>query len=243
MKLSVAQIRSIAGDIPANLAKHVDAIHRAAELGAEVILFPELSLTGYEPTLAGQLAARADDSRFDGLQSLSDSHQIVICAGMPLKVERGIEIGMLLFQPDSPRQTYSKQLLHADELPYFVSGTSQVLLRKGEHTLAPAICFESLQPQHAQAAANLGANLYLASVAKSASGVTRAYNHFPLIARQHNMIVAMSNCLGPSDNFLGVGRSAIWNSQGELLGQLDDQHDGVLVVDTLTTKCTLAFLG
>ncbi len=175
MKLAVAQIRLVAGDIPANLAQHVDAVYRAVELGAELVLFSELSLTGYEPTLAQRLAAQTYDSRFDRLQTLSDSHAIVICAGMPLAVDTGVEIGMLLFQPGSPRQTYSKQLLHADELPYFVCGKSQTLLRRDDYTLAPAICFESLQPQHAEAAANLGADVYtLASGSSSCASAAVA---------------------------------------------------------------------
>lgn len=240
MKLAVVQIRSIAGDIPGNLAKHIDAVYRAVELGTELVLFPELSLTGYEPTLAQRLATQANDSCFDRLRTLSDSHAIVICSGMPLIVDTGVEIGMLLFQPGSPRQTYAKQFLHADELPYFVCGNGQTLLRKGGHTLAPAICYESLQPQHAEAAVSLGADIYLASVAKSAAGVAKAYGYYPLIAKQHNMAVVMANCLGPCDNFIGAGRSAAWNSKGEFVGQLDDRLEGVLVFDTVTQEIATA---
>lgn len=240
MKLSVAQIRSIAGDVPANLAKHVDAVHRAVELGAELVLFPELSLTGYDPALASRLATRMDDSRFDPLQTLSDAHAVVICAGMPLAADLGIEIGLLLFQFGTPRQAYSKQLLHADELPYFVCGDGQTLVRKGGHTMAPAICFESLQPQHANEAASLAADVYLASVAKSAAGISKAYTHYPLIAKRHNLTVVMANCLGPSDDFIGAGCSAAWNSQGKLVGQLDDRQEGVLVFDTVTQDIAIA---
>jgi predicted amidohydrolase len=53
------------------------------------------------------------------------------------------------------------------------------------------------------------------------------------LAKKHNMTVVMSNCVGPSDNFVGAGSSAIWNSQGELVGQLDAKKEGVLVFDTL----------
>jgi predicted amidohydrolase len=157
-----------------------------------------------------------------------------------LVVDTGVEIGMLLFRPGSPRLTYSKQLLHEDELPYFFCGSGQTLLRRRGHTLTPAICFESLQPQHAEAAASLGAGIYVASVAKSAAGVAKAYHHYPLIARQHNVTVVMANCLGPSDNFVGAGGSAVWNSQGELVRQLDDRHEGVLVFDTATQKVDTA---
>lgn len=240
MRLSVAQVRSTAGDILANLAKHEEAVRRAVELRADLVLFPELSLTGYEPALAQRLAVRANDSRLDRLQSLSDANEIIICAGMPLAGDIGVEIAMFLFQPSSPRLTYSKQLLHADELPYFACGDGQTLLRKGGHVLVPAICYESMQPQHAEAAASLRADVYLASVAKSTAGVVKASRHYPLIARNHNMMVVMANCLGPSDTFIGAGCSAGWNSQGELVGQLDDQHEGVVVFDTDTQEMATA---
>jgi predicted amidohydrolase len=177
LKLSLVQMGSIAGDVPANLTKHVETTCRAVDLGAEVVVFPELSLTGYEPTLASRLAAQLNDPRFDRLQTLSDFHSIVICTGMPLAVDDGIAIGMLLFQPGTPRLAYSKQLLHADEYPYFVPGNAMIQIQKGGHNLAPAICFESLQPEHAESAASSGADVYLASVAKSPIGVDKAYCH------------------------------------------------------------------
>lgn len=53
MKLSVAQIGPIAGDISANLTKHIEAVHRAVKLGTDVIVFPELWNSQGE--LVGQL--------------------------------------------------------------------------------------------------------------------------------------------------------------------------------------------
>ena len=52
-----------------------------------------------------------------------------------------------------------------------------IQIQKGGHNLAPAICFESLQPEHAESAASSGADVYLASVAKSPIGVDKAYCH------------------------------------------------------------------
>lgn len=52
MKLCSAQIQPIKGDIDRNIQKHIFFINSAIENGADLIFFPELSLTGYEPTLA-----------------------------------------------------------------------------------------------------------------------------------------------------------------------------------------------
>src|SRR5690606_41051788 len=71
--------------------------------------------------------------------------------------------------PNLSRVIYSKQILHSDELPYFIQGNGQVILNIKNTNIAPAICYESLQPQHSVKAIHLGAELYIASVAKSRS--------------------------------------------------------------------------
>jgi predicted amidohydrolase len=61
MKLAVAQTRPIKGNIAANLENHRKMIEIAASKGANVLIFPELSLTGYEPELSKDLATHAHD--------------------------------------------------------------------------------------------------------------------------------------------------------------------------------------
>ena len=232
MKISAIQYQSVAGDIDANIARHLKFIELARAQGTGLVFFPELSLTGYEPQLAEQLATTVEDPRLEVFQQRSDAGNMVIGVGLPLAVEGGVQIGMVWFAPHEPRRTYAKQQLHADELPFFVPGTSQLLLKAGGVSLAPAVCFESLQPDHAATAADLGASVYLASVAKPARGLARAVLHYPEIARKHGMQVIMANGLGRSDNFIGVGQSAAWNHRGELLAQMDDASEGIVILDT-----------
>jgi len=52
MKIGIAQTRPFSGEISANIEKHILFVQHGISLGADVIIFPELSLTGYEPTLA-----------------------------------------------------------------------------------------------------------------------------------------------------------------------------------------------
>jgi predicted amidohydrolase len=76
----------------------------------------------------------------------------------------------------------------------------------------------------------------LASVAKSENGVEKAFKHYPTIAKQYEMPVLMSNCVGFCDNFLSVGKSSIWTKKGNLIGQLDDKTEGILIFDTETEE-------
>jgi predicted amidohydrolase len=234
MKICAAQIKPAPGDIEANLAKHQPFIERAVALGADLVFFPELSLTSYEPKLAAQLATTQEDARFNIFQNLSDAHNIIIGVGLPTPTATGTRISQILFQPQRARLTYSKQQLHADEMPYFKCGETGLVLKTNGHTLAPAICYESLQPGHAQQAANAGADVYLASVAKSERGLARAYAHYPAIARQHGLTVILSNALGACDDFVSAGQSAVWLKNGQLAGKLDGECEGLIMIDTLT---------
>ncbi|MBX2841453.1 MAG: carbon-nitrogen hydrolase family protein [Flammeovirgaceae bacterium] len=236
MKISAAQIEPVKGDIPENINKHVEIITKALAFKPDAIFFPELSLTGYEPTLAKQLATTIDDQRIDIFQKISDSHKITIGIGLPIISTNGILISMVIFQPDIPRKTYAKQQLHEDEKPYFVSGNHQIQISINNQKVAPAICYESLQPNHSEKAHQLGAEIYLTSVAKSQMGVDNAKVHFSEIARKYAMPVLMTNCIGFCDNFESAGNSSVWNKKGKLIGELDRNSEGILIFDTETEK-------
>lgn len=131
MKLIAAQLLAAPGDVETNIGKHLDVIHLAAGEGANAVVFPELSLTGYEPALAADLALALADSRLDAFQLLSDRYAMLIAVGAPTKGQEGIEISMITFQPGLPRTLYSKQLLHADELPFFTPGYTAARVHPG----------------------------------------------------------------------------------------------------------------
>lgn len=232
MKLCAVQLASLKGDLPGNLQRHLVCIEQAAALGAELVVFPELSLTGYEPSVARQAALPVTSARLDPLQAACDRLGITVAVGLPLPTPDGIRIGMPIFCPEAPRQAYAKQRLHDDELPYFTPGHQALLLEVGEHRVAPAICYESMFMAHAAVARERGADLYLVSVAKTAKGIREGYAHYPEVARELGMPVLMANCVGPADTFIGAGGSAAWDSQGHLLASLDDHSEGLIVLDT-----------
>lgn len=238
MKLCAVQLASLKGDLQGNLERHFVCIEQAVALGAELVVFPELSLTGYEPTLARQVALPLSSSRLDPLQALCDRHGITVAVGLPLPTPDGVQIGMPIFSPGAPRQAYAKQRLHSDELPYFTTGDQPLLLDVAGHRVAPAICYESMFIDHAAEAHAQGAQVYLVSVAKTAKGIREGHEHYPGVARQLGLGVLMANCVGPADTFIGAGGSAAWDSQGRLLASLDDRCEGLIVLDTANASAT-----
>ncbi|MEI7076375.1 carbon-nitrogen hydrolase family protein [Pectobacterium versatile] len=236
MKICIAQIASVAGHVDENVKRHQDMIITAAQNAVDIIVFPELSLSGYEPSLAEGLALPSEEIKFDAFQSMSDECHISIALGYPVKFSDGIKITMIIFQPEKEMLFYSKQLLHPDEMPFFKQGKQQTTLSVEGKVVVPAICYEFLQPAHALEAAKLEADHYAASVAKSANGVVQAYAHYPVIARKHGMFVLMANAVGKADNFICTGQSAIWDREGKLLIQANATQEALLILDTETGK-------
>lgn len=236
MKICVAQTKPIKGDVQGNIVSHKKLIVGAVSKGANTIIFPELSLTGYEPELAQGLATSLGDSRFNDFQKLSDDNNITIGIGAPIKNDKGICISIILFQPNKARQTYSKKYLHPDEEEFFIAGQTFTGSPTHNPNVALAICYELSVPEHSHKAFKSGAEIYIASVAKSVNGVKNAVNTLSRIANKYSMTVLMSNCVGLSGGEECGGKTSIWNNQGTLLGQLDDVNEGILIIDTDTRE-------
>ncbi|MFZ0545122.1 MAG: carbon-nitrogen hydrolase family protein [Candidatus Promineifilaceae bacterium] len=236
MKIAAAQTRPVKGDIRANIETHRKIIEKAVSRGADVVVFPELSLTGYEPRLAEALATTQDDARFEVFQALSDADDVIVGVGVPLKSDPRPTISMVIFQPGRPRQVYSKGYIHADEGPFFVNGRNAMNTLPGHPNIALAICYEISVPEHAEDAFHNGAEIYFASVAKFMSGIDESLRRLSEIARRYSMTVIMVNCVGVCDGEVCAGMSAVWNDKGELLGQLGGKDEGIILYDSISQE-------
>ena len=232
MKIALIQSRPVKGNIESNIRDHVRLTRQAADSGAEFAVFPELSITGYEPTLAKDLAMQPGDPRLDIFQQLSDGENITIAVGVPTSGATGTQISLVVFQPGTDRQVYSKQYLHPDEFPFFVNGNDPLYLGDETGKIALAICYEISVPEHSFEANAAGAAIYIASVAKTESGTRNAFTTLPQIAARYSMHVLMANCVGLCDGVICAGSSAAWNKDGQLVGKLDGVNEGVLIFDT-----------
>jgi predicted amidohydrolase len=241
MKIAVAQTRPVRGNIQRNIEHHIRLVELAAENGAEIIIFPELSVTGYEPSRAKQLATDEGDSRFAVFQQLSDKNEIYIGVGVPTTSEDGIHISLVLFQPDQPPRVNSKMYLHADENPFFIPGSNLPELIINNTHIALAICYEISIPEHAEIAYSNGAQIYIASVAKTVKGVEKALHRLSDIARKYGMTVFMSNSVGMCEDGECGGQSSVWDDTGVLLGELNELGEGVLMLDTDTLDVTESY--
>jgi predicted amidohydrolase len=239
MVLTVAQIHPHKGDILKNIKQHKQLIDIAVSYNSDTIIFPELSITGYEPELAKSLAMSAQDSQLDCFQDISDVKNITIGVGIPLNTEGGITISMVLFKPHTSRQIYAKKYLHASETPFFVSGQNETSFIE-DTKIALAICYELSVPQHAEDAFKNGAEYYIASVVEDT--IDKAISKLSATAAKYNMTVLLSNAVGKTGTYICDGKSSVWDNEGKLLGQLDTTHEGVLVFNTQTKEIVRVIL-
>lgn len=231
MTLAAVQTRPVRRDPEANLSHHLRLAREAIERGAELILFPELSLTGYEPADAARLARPVDEWRMPALQRLADESKASIAVGVPVARHGGVTISLMLLQSARAPVVYAKRHLHADELPFFIPGSGPLLLAGPAGDVALAICYEISVPEHAAETVSRGARVYAASVAKTERGIESAHATLSETAKRHGVWTMVANCVGPSGDGLCGGRSAAWRPDGTQHGALGPDGEGVLVVE------------
>lgn len=218
--IAAAQIPSRRGDIDTNVAAHAPAIEAAAKSGIAVVVFPELSLTGYEPDLAAELAVSAEDSRLVLLRDLAQQFNTNAIVGAPLQNSPGKPyLGAILFTANGETQTYRKMHLGGTESNYFESGNTPLTLEIAGHKVGLAICADTSQASHPQSYRQGGADVYAAGVFLNAEWYATDAPRLARYAAQFNLLTLMANHAASTGTLSSVGRSAIWAPGGDLLAQ------------------------
>ncbi len=231
LTLAAAQSISIAGDVPANIQRHLAFMRVAAEHGVQLLVFPELSLTGYEPSLAAKLAIAPEDALLAPLREMARELRLTAVVGMPIRLapDSAVLIGALVLGAHGALALYTKQHLHDGEELAFVAGQGGAALEWGNDRIALAVCADFAHASHPRAAAQADANVYAAGVLISEGGYAAESALLEGYAAEHRMLVLMANHGGPSGGWACAGRSAIWAADGSLLAAAPGTGD-VLVI-------------
>lgn len=231
--VALAQLPITRGAMADNLATHLRYIEQAARHGADVVMFPELSLIGYEPDLLEALAMPSDAEVFDTLSNAATTYNLVVIVGCPLFNDGGRPyIGALICFPDGERTLYAKQHLHDGEAAYCAPGHGDCLFTVNGVRLALAVCADFAHPAHAEAAAARDAQVYLVSALISDSGYDVDAELLAGIARHHQLPVLLSNHMSHTGGWQTCGRSGGWNARGEQVTGADG-NDACLVLCTI----------
>lgn len=228
--LAAAQFCSTRGDIQHNLSGHLAFMQRAAELGASYLLFPELSLTGYEPDLARELVLLPDDARLAPLVALAVKLQLTTTVGVPLRgPSDSVLIGALTFTAAGDVIAYAKQYLHPGEDAVFTAGNQDCFLLVDQHRIGLCVCADFAHAKHAQRMAQGGSWVYAASVLISPGGYEYDAGLLSGHARRHSLPVLMANHGGPTGGWQSAGRSGLWDEAGRWVGGMEGGGGGLVV--------------
>jgi len=239
MILAAAQTKPTRGNIEANLLDHYRLIELAVQNKAQLIVFPELSISGYEREDAQKLAFTKDDSRLDHLRKLAVENNIIIVAGAPIQNKNQLYIGEFIISPDNSVSIYTKQFLHEGEDDFFESSFDyNPMITIEDQKISFAICADIDNPLHPENACTRETDIYIASIFFTPNGIPNAYRDLKSYAKKHKMNVLMSNFSGESWGYPSAGQSAFWNNKGELAGQMNDSDSGLLLVENQNDNWT-----
>jgi predicted amidohydrolase len=216
LSIAVAQPLCVPYDVAANAVAHAAAI-RAAD--ARVVLFPELSLTGYELDAA---AVTARDPRLEPIiEACADAGSLAV-VGAPVPGEEGHpHIALLAIDGAGAAVAYRKMWLGTAEAGRFSAGAKPAILAADEWRLGLAICKDTSVPQHASDTAALGMDVYLAATLKHEGEATVQAERARRVALEHQVWVAVASFAGSAGGGYAhaAGRSGIWSPEGALLAQ------------------------
>ncbi|MFJ9842018.1 carbon-nitrogen hydrolase family protein [Kitasatospora sp. NPDC101155] len=235
MKIAAAQLTCVPADIPANVRQLVTLAGQARSQDAELIVFPELTLTGYEleATAADpDLWVTADDARLDTLRSTGIA-TVVNCA-VPTDGPRPA-IGTYVYGSDGELiTTYLKQHLYENEQGIFTAGDQDGRFELGGLRFALATCFDNHFPDLTARGAADGCHVHLASsLYGTGNGIHERATVYPGIAKDTDTHVVLANHVGPSGPWTGCGGAALWAPGGALLTEADGHTTTVAVADIL----------
>jgi len=230
---AAAQISSIRGDVAANLALHQRVMEQAANEGVDILVFPELSVTGYEMDLAGGLQASPEDIMFAPLHALARQAGMLAYLGMPLKAPNYISggkpyLGAVILGGDAPK-AYAKIHVHESEADYFQSGTNYSVTPHQKARIGAAICADLTKPEHAAGTVAAGADVYAVGALINEAAWAREEPLLRGYATAHGIPVVFSNYASKSGPYTPVGKSSVWAPGGTLVAQADGCEDTLVI--------------
>ena len=215
-----------------NFRDHCRMLDTAAQQRANLIVFPEMSMTGYTREKAAELAFDVDDARLGPVKSAAASQHIIAVAGAPIRMNGVLHIGSFILFPDQSQSLYIKQFLHPAEERHFSSSFDHdPLIRYRGERISLAICADIDHPDHARQASDRQSSVYAASIFFTPGGTSEAHDRMKACASTHSMDVLISNYCGTVWNMESGGRSAYWPRQGVLVGALPADEPGLLLVE------------
>jgi NAD+ synthase (glutamine-hydrolysing) len=238
LRVAAAQIDVVVGDLPGNMQRIVDAYEAAEAAGADLVVFPELTITGYPPEdlmLRPAFVSQAAET-LDKIASRTGRCAAII--GFP-EAGRDLHNAAAVCAHGKVHGTYRKQLLPNyavfDEQRYFVARSeSPTLFVIGGVKVGVSICEDAWSPSGpileeaaggAELVVNLNASPYYAQRWRERETMLATR------AADASVPIVYANLVGGQDELVFDGASVVFDEQGHLVARAKQFVEEVLIVD------------
>ncbi len=251
MKIALAQINSKVGDLAANEIQHADAIARAVASGAQLVVFPEMSVLGYPPRdlVERHGVVEACEAAVARLAKLVPASMLAL-VGLPIKSRgRPFANALAMLRGGRVEGYATKQLLPSydvfDEDRHFTPGPHSVVIDHAGERIAALLCEDFWQASDARAVrcyprdpiadakANGATMIAVASASPFVAG--KDAQHAALLlarARQIGLPIVSCNAVGGQDDLVFDGGSRVVSAEGVVLGGCARFSADMIIVDT-----------
>jgi NAD+ synthase (glutamine-hydrolysing) len=237
LRIALGQLNPTVGDLAGNEAKAAQAIADAKAAGAQLLVLPELMLTGYPPEDLLLKEHFLHDAReaLDRLAAAADG--LVVLAGYPERAEDVFNAAAILAGGEVAG-IYRKVLLPNygvfDEQRYFQAGPGGATFDLGDLRIGVTVCEDMWEPgppasDEAVAGATVLVNLS-ASPYHRGKGIARE-RMFAQRARDNVAVVALCNLVGGQDELVFDGHSLVLDHMGNMLARGPQFAEALIVAD------------
>jgi predicted amidohydrolase len=232
LTLALVQFEPVLGELSANLERVLDLTNKAAEQGAEFVIFPELALTGYNQELLGdklvELALMPEDEPIQQLARVAGQSKVHLIVGFIEKrnIPGVVYNSIVICGPDgSILRTYAKSHLFSNENLHFRPGPTFNVLKTEYGVIGPMICMDIVYPEVARILSLEGAELLLAPSCWIKEDEDIWELHLRGRALDNLAFVVGVNRVGDEGNLHYIGHSMVINPRGHVLAELGNQED------------------
>jgi predicted amidohydrolase len=217
LTVSAIQYEALEGGVVANVPEHVRLIEDADSHGARLVIFPELSLTGYNLPLlrSAEQWLVPGDARLTAVREICRRTGVTAVVGAALREHDGTpRLASLAVHPDGSEEAGFKAHLHGGEAALFQAGPGPAVLDVDGWKVALAICFDAAHPVHSGTAAEAGADVYAVSGLYIQGEGTRLGLHLGARAMDNRMYTLLANLGGRTSLGPSCGLSGFWGPDG-----------------------------
>jgi NAD+ synthase (glutamine-hydrolysing) len=241
MRIALAQMNTVVGDLEGNRRRIVERLEEARAAGADLVLFPELAITGYPPEdlLLRPGFLRAAARVLEDIAA--ETRAITALVGTP-HLDRDLFNACAVCSDGAVKAMYRKQFLPNygvfDEDRYFQPGRELVLVRCGETLIGPTVCEDIWQPGPPATDLALAGAHVVANLSASPFHVGKGAEREEMLAtraRDNSCWIAFVNAVGAQDELIFDGHSLVLDQDGRVVARAPSFEEALLVVDVDAT--------